>query len=294
MGAAARIPAPVERWLDEHGYGGIKTSQPVGGGCINNGARLQPSSGKSFFLKTNSRAPEDMFAREAEGLAALGVTGGPRLPEPYAWEAGWILMEDLSPAPRRPGYWEDFGRRLAALHNHTSSRFGFAHDNYIGSTPQPNDWTPGGYSFFAEHRLMFQARLAQENRYLGREDVRRVESLASRLPELVPDQPASLIHGDLWGGNAVSDAQGGPALIDPAAYYGWAEAELAMTALFGSFPAAFYRAYQEVRPLYPGFESRYPLYNLYHLLNHLNLFGEGYLGQVRSILARWGKEVPEK
>jgi fructosamine-3-kinase len=115
-----------------------------------------------------------------------------------------------------------------------------------------------------------------------------VENLTAQLKDLIPVEPASLLHGDLWSGNAITNSQGGPAIIDPAAHYGWAEAELAMTTLFGAFPNAFYQAYEEVRPLEPGYYARFPLYNLYHLLNHLNIFGRGYLGQVQAILRRFG------
>jgi fructosamine-3-kinase len=228
-----------------------------------------------------------MFAREAEGLQVLGVPDGPRVPRPFLYGADFLLLEDLNPAPRRPDYWLEMGRRLAALHNHVGSHFGFEHDNYIGSTPQPNPWTEDGYTFFAEQRLIFQARLARQRGLLNNDEVSRVERLCARLRELVPEQPASLIHGDLWSGNAMTDESGGPAIIDPAAHYGWAEAELALTALFGAFPDAFYAAYQEVRLLATGWRERFPLYNLYHLLNHLNLFGSGYWGQVMAILKRY-------
>lgn len=283
------IPGPVSTWLTENGFGAVISARPVGGGCINNGARLQTASGLTFFLKTNSHTPADMFAREAEGLLALAVEAGPRVPRPCLHGPDFLLLEDLVPAPRRPGYWPEFGRRLAALHNHTNESFGFAHNNYIGSTPQPNPWTADSYQFFGEHRLLFQGRLGQRHGLLDLKAMAQLENLVSRLPELVPAQPASLIHGDLWSGNALTDSAGGPALIDPAAHYGWAEAELAMTDLFGAFPAEFYAAYQEVRPLAPGFVERYPIYNLYHLLNHLNLFGHGYLGQVLAILQRYSK-----
>jgi fructosamine-3-kinase len=173
------------------------------------------------------------------------------------------------------------------MHNNTEARFGFFHDNYIGSTPQPNTWTEDGYTFFGERRLIFQARMARRRGLLGETEVKGVERLVSRLVNLVPVQPASLIHGDLWTGNAMTDSSGAPAIIDPAAHYGWAEADLAMTTLFGAFPDEFFRAYQEVRPLEKGFRKRFDLYNLYHLLNHLNLFGTGYLGQVVSILRRY-------
>ena len=278
------IPEPVIAWLIANDYGQVLESRAVGGGCINHGRRLSVSHGISIFLKTNRNTPADMFAREAEGLIALRIGVGPRVPEPFCFGPDFLLMEDLAPGPRQPDYWMVFGRQLAALHNQIQPRFGFIHDNYIGSTPQLNPWTEGGYIFFGEQRLMFQARLANRRGLLGAGEVSRVEQLAVRLPELIPEQPASLIHGDLWGGNAMTDARGNPAIIDPAAHYGWAEAELAMTTLFGSFPDAFYRAYQEVRPLEKGFWQRFPIYNLYHLLNHLNLFGAGYLGEVLAIL----------
>ncbi|MFO7622805.1 MAG: fructosamine kinase family protein [Anaerolineales bacterium] len=282
-----RIPKAVHDWLQENGFGEIEKLRPVSGGCINNGMILQTGSGQSVFLKTNPGAPENMFEREAEGLVALATQDGPRVPKPFCFGKDFLLMEDLSPGPRRPGYWTDFGRQLAHLHNCTNTRFGFTHDNYIGSTPQPNPWTADGHVFFAEQRLIFQAKLARQQGLLDRLQVDQVERLAARLPELIPVQPAALIHGDLWSGNVTADRAGNPALIDPAVHYGWAEAELGMTDLFGSFPQEFYAAYQEVRPLAGGFRERFPLYNLYHLLNHLNLFGTGYSGQVSAILSRY-------
>jgi fructosamine-3-kinase len=281
------IPSPVESFLIENHHGPVTDASPIGGGCISNGKILTTQSGASFFLKTNANTPADMFAREAEGLKALRVLDGPTLPEVHLHGRDFILLENLSPAPKKKDYWPDFGRKLAALHLHTSPRFGFEHDNYIGSTKQPNPWTEDGYTFYAEHRLLFQAQMAQDRGLLGKKDLDEVENIVNKLPNLVPDQPATLLHGDLWSGNALSDSTGAPAIIDPAAHYGWAEAELAMTALFGSFPAAFYRAYEEIRPLASGYQARFPIYNLYHLLNHLNIFGRGYLGQVQATLRRF-------
>jgi protein-ribulosamine 3-kinase len=281
------IPETVIAWLEGRRYGRVVSRRPVGGGCINAGTILRTESDQTFFLKTNRNTPADMFAREAEGLEALAVAGGPRVPKPFLWGNEFLLMEDLKCAPQRSGYWTEFGRSLAALHDQTSEKFGFHHDNYIGSTPQPNHWTEDGYVFFADHRLKFQAELARNSNLLPREDVRRIEALADRLGDLAPEQPASLIHGDLWSGNATTDLQGRPAIIDPATHFGWAEAELAMTSLFGSFPQVFYEAYQETRPLAAGFRDRFPIYNLYHLLNHLNLFGRSYLGQVQAIIRRF-------
>jgi fructosamine-3-kinase len=277
------IPAVVD-WLEVNGYGEVVSSHGVGGGCINNGARLVTSSGTSFFLKSNSRAPKNMFAREVDGLKALSVPDGPRVPEPYLHANDFLLMEDLAPGKKAGDYWQNFGQQMAALHNHTNPQFGFDADNYIGSTPQPNPWTENGFDFFAEHRLGFQAELAAKTGLFSRHEAEQVVSLAGRLPELVPEQPASLVHGDLWSGNAIIDQHGAPAIIDPAAHYGWAEADLAMTTLFGSFPGEFYSAYHEARPLPEGWRERFELYNLYHLLNHLNLFGRGYYGQVIRIV----------
>jgi len=278
------IPDVVRRWLDQHGYGKMTAERSVGGGCINNGARLEMNSGSSFFLKTNASAPEDMFAREAEGLVELRKANGPRAPEPLLWDVEFILLEDLQSRPRTMDYWENLGRQLAGLHQNTRPKFGFVHDNYLGSTKQPNVWTENGYEFFAEYRLGFQTRLARDNDLLTRDEADEFTKLANRLHQLIPLQPASLIHGDLWGGNAITDELGQPAIIDPAVHYGWAEAELAMTALFGGFPPAFYSAYVETRTLDIGWADRLPIYNIYQLLNHLNLFGSSYHAQVMEIV----------
>ncbi len=283
------IPAAVDSWLTENRYGEVVSERSVGGGCINDGMILKTASGGSFFLKHNPSSPADMFLREVEGLEALRGADGPTVPEPYYHGSDFLLMEDLAPEPRRVDYWQVFGRQLAALHNHTGDQFGYPHDNYIGSTPQPNPWTGDGYEFFVEQRLLTMSRTARDRGALGRSEYQQVELLAARLPELVPLQPPSLIHGDLWSGNAMTDSQGAPAIIDPAAHYGWAEAELAMMTLFGSTPHEFFDAYVEIHPLEPGYQSRFPIYNLYHLLNHVILFGQGYLGQVRAVLRRYAQ-----
>jgi fructosamine-3-kinase len=229
-----------------------------------------------------------MFSREVEGLETLSVEGGPRVPKPFLHDFDFLLMEDITPSARIPQYWEEFGRQMAVLHNHTHQKFGFHHDNYIGSTPQPNQWTEDGFHFFAHHRLIFQAEMASKRGLLTAHEAEKVGDIANRLTTLVPEQPASLLHGDLWSGNAMTDDVGSPAIIDPAAYYGWAEADLAMTALFGGFDRRFYDAYIESRPLSSGWRERFDLYNLYHLLNHLNLFGRGYHGQVMGITRKYG------
>ncbi len=281
------VPKEVQDWLHDEAYGEIVSVQGVSGGCINNGERISTQAGVTFFLKTNPNCPSDMFLREAEGLTALAVAGGPRVPATYLAGRDFLLLEDLMPADPAEDYWPEFGRRLAALHNRVGSRFGFSADNYIGSNPQPNPWTEDGFLFFAEHRLRYQAQIARSSGLIERSVEKKVETLSIRLSDLVPAQPPSLIHGDLWSGNALTDRQGAPALIDPAAHYGWAEAELAMTALFGAFPDTFYQAYAAARPLAPGYRKRFPIYNLYHLLNHLNLFGRSYHGRVLAVLDQY-------
>jgi len=176
---------------------------------------------------------------------------------------------------------------MATLHQHTGDRFGFDGDNYIGSTPQPNPWTDDGHQFFAGNRLNYQAELAGRRGLLSHGEVEAVTAISNRLTTLVPNQPPSVLHGDLWSGNSTSDAEGQPVIIDPAAYFGWAEADLAMMVLFGSPGQQFWQAYQEMRPLEDGWRDRFDLYNLYHVLNHLNLFGRGYYGQVMRIIKKY-------
>lgn len=278
------IPKPVIDWIKDNGFGNVVSTQPVGGGCINNSFSLNTSTGKTFFLKTNQHVPADMFAQEAVGLKELYLPAGPRVPRPYTHGSDFLLLEHLNPIKRAASYWDEFGTQLAYMHNVTRERFGFQHDNYIGRTPQINTWQENGYDFFREQRLRNQARRAHKIGLLDRNAIKQVERLGEHLNNLIPLQPASLIHGDLWSGNVITDDSGAPAIIDPATHFGWAEADLAMTSLFGAFPNSFFQAYQEVRPLENGFRERFPIYNLYHLLNHLNMFGTGYLTQVLSIL----------
>jgi fructosamine-3-kinase len=292
------IPQPIIDFCSQNGYGKIRHAASLGGGCINNATRLETENGLLFF-KTNSHCPRDMFEREAEGLSALagfpsslgrGVRGEGeiRIPKVFLYDSNFILLEFIESGARKNNFWETLGEQLARLHLRTSPRFGFDHDNYIGSTPQINTWEEDGYKFFGEHRLLFQGELwSKGNQQSAFGNQKSFSNLIKRLPELIPPQPASLIHGDLWSGNVHVAADGSPVLIDPAAYYGWAEAELAMMNLFGSTPGNFFRAYESVRPLQKGYKERFDLYNLYHLLNHANLFGGSYGSSVRSILQRY-------
>ncbi|HEY0502117.1 MAG TPA: fructosamine kinase family protein [Lysobacter sp.] len=233
-------------------------------------------------------APEDFFAAEATGLATLAGAGALRVPRVLLLSAEQLVLEDLGEGAPKERFWTVAGEGLAAQHAIGSERFGFKRDGYCGPTPQANAWMDDGWQFFAQRRLLPQARRALDAGHLRADDVDAVDALCARLHELVPRQPASLLHGDLWLGNLHCCGDGAPALIDAGAvHFGWAEAELAMLTLFGAPPDAFWRAYEAAAKPAPDWRERAPVYNLYHLLNHLNLFGGSYLGGVREVLGRF-------
>jgi fructosamine-3-kinase len=282
-----KINPAVESWLRTNNFGEIRSTSSVGGGCIHQTLLIKTTTGGKIFLKQNQNIPPDMFEKEAQGLSALKFPDGPVVPQVYLVGKTYLLLEDIEPSPRCDNFWSLFGRQLAYVHDQVHSQFGFHNDNYIGSNPQKNTWMEDGFEFFQACRFKPQVDLALSQSLLSSNDIRLIEKVMEILPDIIPDQPASLLHGDLWSGNLISDSRGMPALIDPAVYYGWAEADLAMTDLFGTYPESFYQAYTEVRSLESGYRSRYPIYNLYHLLNHLNLFGKSYLPQIRGILSRF-------
>ena len=258
---------------------GITSEKRVAGGCIHDCYRVD-IAGAARFLKTNSAAYQDAFAAEADGLAALRA-GGMRAPEPHSHgvAAGhaYLVLEYLDLTGRKD--FAPLGRMLAAAHRKAGPRFGWHRDNYIGATPQANGWCDDWQEFWIERRLRPQIELACRHGF---------DLALPRISVLKRHEPQpSLLHGDLWSGNAGFTASG-PTVFDPAVYYGDREADLAMTELFGGFPREFYEAYDEAWPLDEGYEQRRPLYNLYHLLNHLNLFGGGYLAQVEATLRLLG------
>jgi fructosamine-3-kinase len=200
-------------------------------------------------------------------------------------------MEYIEQGSKKSGFQAIMGRQFAQLHRKAQSpRHGWNDPNYLGSTPQPNLWNTDWVEFWRENRLGHQLRLAERNGFSDTSFRRWGENLMDRLDELIgePREPACLLHGDLWSGNYLADSQGEPVLIDPAAYFGRREADLAMTLLFGGFTSDFYRAYEEVWPLEEGSSNRLEIYKLYHLLNHLNLFGSGYKSGCMAILKRFG------
>lgn len=277
----------VEFWLAENDYGHIVRQEPVDGGCINNASRLHLDKGRTLFLKYSDKAPDNMFLTEVEGLEALRQADALRIPKVIHAEEDFLILEDLGQGEPVQDYWEQLGKGLAKIHETQGQQYGFFTDNYCGSTRQVNDLTFNGFEFFAAYRILTLATAAAQRGLLEADDVIALDSIAMNLSSWIPIQAAVLIHGDLWSGNVHCDQFGQPALIDPAPYWGWAEAELAMTKLFGGFPDRFYDSYAEHGDLESDWLERAPLYNLYHLLNHLLLFGESYLPQIRSITDRF-------
>ncbi len=266
----------------------IRKSRPIQGGDIAVAFLVKLKGGEKLFVKSLHDAPDDLFATEAAGLNALAAGGHCKTPAVIAVDSNYLALEFISQTPTTADYWHNFGRCLAQLHRLPQQDFGFNHDNYCGRTRQINSMESDGLQFFGRHRLGYQADMALSQRLIDITERRAIERLIDKLPQLIPQQPPALIHGDLWSGNHLCGKDGMPVLIDPAAHRGFAEAEIAMTRLFGGFPAAFYHAYLEINPLQPGWEERLPIYNLYHLLNHLNLFGSGYHQQVMGVVKRYG------
>ena len=260
----------------------------MGGGCINNGARVETRAGR-FFLKWNADAGHRFFRVEAEGLGALAATNTVLTPAVVARSGGddgvpWLLLEWIDPGPARDGSWRRLGRELAALHRggaNDAGRWGWHADNVIGSLPQPNGWTDDWGDFWARRRIHPLARELLTRGAISARQLGLIERAADRAVRLLG--PASLtngpslLHGDLWSGNVLFAGGGRPVLIDPAVYIGHREVDLAMCRLFGGFPPPFYAAYAEAWPLSPGHEQRLPLYQLYPLLVHARLFGGGYV-----------------
>ena len=290
--------------LGQLGKGDPVRMAGVGGGCIADSRIATFADGSSVFVKTAAGGP-GMFEREAEGLEALATAGALRVPRVLAVGDGALVLEHILAADRKPDFFESFGRGFARLHRHHGPACGFAHDNYIGATPQLNApiaraWRsfdnriPGDGSdwpeFFIERRLRYQVRLAGERGH-GSVLSRLLDACEARFDDMLSAaiEPPAILHGDLWGGNFIVDDSGEACLIDPAVYFGHREADLAMTHLFGGFTPAFYRAYEAENPLAGEHEERLPMYRLYHLLNHLNLFGSGYYAQCEQILRHYSK-----
>ena len=262
----------------------------VHGGCINDSFRWESSNGP-LFVKVAGLSQLPMLAAEAEGLRDLDAANAVRVPtvlDTGTVENGsFLALEWIELCPASGEEQARLGTQLARQHRLLETRFGWSRNNTIGSTEQVNAWSDDWHTFFREHRLRFQLTLAERNGHAG-----RLQESGHRLLERLDDllgnhRPApSLLHGDLWSGNAAADPSGAPVIFDPAVYFGDRETDLAMTRLFGGFSREFYAAYDAAWPLPAAASERVDLYNLYHVLNHLNLFGTGYLSQAQGLVDR--------
>jgi protein-ribulosamine 3-kinase len=280
----------IEQKITEHTGSGINSIKPVAGGSISDAFKLEMKSGENYFLKLNYIISNDMFLKEAHGLIELRKPGVIRVPNVILSENSFILMEFIETGIKPKNFYKNFGCKFAELHKFKGSSFGLNEDNFIGSNIQRNipgdderdDWV----NFFYTKRLLAQYTLAEKNDYTTPELTDGILSLERKIYNILSgsEETPSLLHGDLWGGNYLADENGSPVLIDPAVYYGHREADLAMTKLFGGFKPEFYTAYNECYPLPAGYEYRENIYKLYHVLNHLNLFGKAYYNQAMEII----------
>jgi fructosamine-3-kinase len=272
------VATGVSASLDQHGS--------VGGGCINQAVRIRYGN-TAYFVKLNSAGGYDMFAAEAQGLEALRQCDVLKIPAPvcagHDSQSAWLVMENLELGGQANAV--ALGEGLAAMHHITRDEYGWERDNTIGSTLQENTWGDDWIEFWRERRLRFQLDLAGRNS-AGSTLLSRGETLLQEFPRLFDSYTpeASLLHGDLWSGNHAYTTDGEPAIFDPAVYYGDREADLAMTELFGGFGGDFHAAYNNAWPVDAGYKTRKTLYNLYHILNHYNLFGGGYASQAQGMV----------
>ncbi len=287
------FPDLLQHRLEELLDCSIKQGRSVSGGSINQAAKITCSDDRELFVKWNRSAPDDMFPKEQKGLDLLKSANSglhcPKVIDTGSTDDGarFILMTYIQQGKAESNSSQTFGEQLAALHRVTADNFGLGHDNYIGRLPQSNAKHANWIDFFVEERLEPQLTSAIDNGKLSSSIKTNFSNLYSKLPDLLPNEPASLLHGDLWGGNYCYNSDGNPAIYDPAVYYGNREIEIAFTHLFGGFSSGFYRSYQQTLPLEPHFEECKDIYNLYPLLVHTNMFGGSYATQVKSIVSRF-------
>lgn len=273
----------------------VRKCRAMGDGCVNS-THLLEGGARRFFVKVNHVSRLSMFEAEADGLREIAEAGVIRVPNPVcagvAEDSAFLVLEYIDFGSGRKGRAEDLGRRLADMHRVSATQYGWRRDNTIGSTPQINTPADSWPEFWRDRRIGRQLALAASNGYGGALQ-RKGERLLARLDGFFSghDPLPSLLHGDLWGGNYAYSATGEPVVFDPAVYYGDRETDLAMTELFGGFPLVFYDAYRDAFPLDEGYRHRKSLYNLYHILNHLNLFGGAYLGRAEGVMEKLLKET---
>ncbi len=262
----------------------------LSGGSINNALRVKTGSG-NWFAKYNSadRYPR-MFKKEALGLDLLHKAGEVYTPSVIGCDSAhgqsMLVLEYVESARENATYWHDFGTSLARLHKHIGERFGLNHDNYIGSLEQFNDFHDRWIDFFVNQRLEIQIKMARNQGLIDNSTVKRFEKLYHHLSDFFPEEKPSLIHGDLWSGNYMTNNRGEACIIDPAVYYGHRLMDIGMSKLFGGFAPQFYESYNNEFPMENNWRQAVEIANLYPLMVHVNLFGGGYLGGVMEVLKR--------
>jgi fructosamine-3-kinase len=275
----------IEDWAEEK----IVDLIDAYGGDIAKSQTVTLESGKKYFLKSASRNNK-MFPCEANSLKELEKPGVIRVPRVFLVEADFLLIEYIGQGSKTGNFYENFGKQFAAMHRFKAKHFGFYEDNFIGHTPQMNipdkNQSENWSTFYFEKRLLYQFKLAESRGLSSSSLMTGFKQLEAKIEDILKtnDAQPSLLHGDLWSGNYLADESGNPAIIDPGVYYGHREADLAMTKVFGGFPSSFYKAYNESYSLAEGYEYRENIYKLYHILNHLNLFGMSYHGQAVSLI----------
>lgn len=276
----------IEKIVEKHLLD-LKDFEPLTGGDINEVYKLELQD-RALVLKLNSATKfPGMFEAEKKGLELLAYPAAFKIPE--ALETGaigdviYLLLEYIPEGHKTPEFWKIFGRQLAKLHAEQSEHFGLDHDNYLGSLPQHNSYRSDAVSFYTEMRLKPQLKLAQDQGY----NLPDTSSFFQNLESIIPKENASLIHGDLWGGNYLVDTTGVPCIIDPAVAYAPREMDIAMTRLFGGFDEQMLLSYTECFPLEQDWEERIELWQLYYLLMHLNVFGTSYLQRVTEIIGKY-------
>ena len=284
--SAGNYPQILEQIADNLGFE-LASYSALSGGDINEVFLIESSSEK-FVIKLNhaTRFP-GMFNAEKIGLETLRKADVIDVPKPIMTgkvdSQSYLALEYKNPGKQTSDFWEVFGEQLANLHQVTSSTFGLETDNYIGSLPQYNEKRNSAAEFYIEMRLEPQIKMASDKGF----QLNISDRFYSNCQETIPDEPSSLVHGDLWNGNYLVNSEGLPCLIDPAVAFAPREMDLGMMHLFGGFDARLFNVYQEIFPLQAGWKERLDLWKLYYLLVHLNIFGSGYKSQVTSIISKY-------
>lgn len=286
--SADKDPGEDFKFIAETNAIEITDVKELGGGDINEVFLITTSTGDKMVVKLNdSKEFPNMFRAEKRGLETLAATNTIEIPKVFdtgeTGDKSYLLLEYKASGKAGTNFWETFGSQLADLHKNTSAQFGFSEDNYIGSLPQKNSPTNDAAEFYVTQRIAPQLELAKKQNF----DLGISKYFLRNISENIPDEPPALIHGDLWNGNLLITSEGSACLIDPAVAYAPREMDLAMMKLFGGFDPKALKTYAEEFPLERGFEERVPLWQLYYLLVHLNIFGSGYKNQVNNIVKKY-------